>query len=452
MPDSKIERVAVIGAGISGVVSAAHLLAAGIDVTVFERSNAAGGVWPCYVNLTNNISTTLLRTTLNGWPDHTPDYVTHNVLKDYIQDTAKKTGVEAHTLYGASVANVYKDGPKWHVAWKSLQEDPQADSLVEKEDTSAFDAVVVASGHYHTPLIPDIPGLAEAKEKWPSKISHSKSFRSAEGFEGKNVLLIGGAVSSTDIAKEINPVARKVFQSTRNGTFDLPATALPAGASRIAEVKAFNIQASDSLELEHLPLTAQLRTGEVLEEIDRIVICTGYQMTFPFLPQFNNNSLDVTEADDLVLITDGTQVHNLHRDIFYIPDSTLAFVGVPFYTATFSLFDFQAIAVAAHFSGVAQLPSPSAMREEYRERVRAKGYRREFHSLKGVEEEYVNQLLEWINPQRVSQGLPEIEGHSSSWREAKKAQVARLNTLFGITGAEITSKDLERPTEIEVSA
>lgn len=37
--------VAVIGAGISGVVTAGHLLAAGINVTVFERSHAAGGVW-----------------------------------------------------------------------------------------------------------------------------------------------------------------------------------------------------------------------------------------------------------------------------------------------------------------------------------------------------------------------------------------------------------------------
>jgi len=38
-------RVAVIGAGISGVVTAAHLKLASIEVTVFERSNAAGGVW-----------------------------------------------------------------------------------------------------------------------------------------------------------------------------------------------------------------------------------------------------------------------------------------------------------------------------------------------------------------------------------------------------------------------
>ena len=38
-------RVAVIGAGISGVVTAGHLLAAGIHVTAFERNNATGGVW-----------------------------------------------------------------------------------------------------------------------------------------------------------------------------------------------------------------------------------------------------------------------------------------------------------------------------------------------------------------------------------------------------------------------
>lgn len=45
MAHHPINKVAVIGAGISGVVSAAHLLAAGVRVTVFERNKAAGGVW-----------------------------------------------------------------------------------------------------------------------------------------------------------------------------------------------------------------------------------------------------------------------------------------------------------------------------------------------------------------------------------------------------------------------
>ena len=38
-------KVCIVGAGISGVVAGAHLKAAGIDVTVFERSAEAGGVW-----------------------------------------------------------------------------------------------------------------------------------------------------------------------------------------------------------------------------------------------------------------------------------------------------------------------------------------------------------------------------------------------------------------------
>lgn len=42
---TKPENVAVIGAGISGVVTAAHLKREGLDVSVFERSSAAGGIW-----------------------------------------------------------------------------------------------------------------------------------------------------------------------------------------------------------------------------------------------------------------------------------------------------------------------------------------------------------------------------------------------------------------------
>lgn len=40
-----IKDVAVIGAGISGVVSTAHLLREGFNVTVFERTGVVGGVW-----------------------------------------------------------------------------------------------------------------------------------------------------------------------------------------------------------------------------------------------------------------------------------------------------------------------------------------------------------------------------------------------------------------------
>src|ERR1700761_2192023 len=45
MAEIHAKRVAVIGAGISGVCAAAHLLKHGLEVVVFERSSIAGGVW-----------------------------------------------------------------------------------------------------------------------------------------------------------------------------------------------------------------------------------------------------------------------------------------------------------------------------------------------------------------------------------------------------------------------
>lgn len=45
MASFPVRRVAIIGAGISGVDTAAHLLLEGLDVTVFERTSAVGGVW-----------------------------------------------------------------------------------------------------------------------------------------------------------------------------------------------------------------------------------------------------------------------------------------------------------------------------------------------------------------------------------------------------------------------
>jgi NADPH-dependent glutamate synthase beta subunit-like oxidoreductase len=51
------KRVAVIGAGISGIVAAAHLSREGINVTVFERSNATGGIWQvtCFASNSNKL-------------------------------------------------------------------------------------------------------------------------------------------------------------------------------------------------------------------------------------------------------------------------------------------------------------------------------------------------------------------------------------------------------------
>jgi Flavin-binding monooxygenase-like len=48
-----------------------------------------------------------------------------------------------------------------------------------------FDSVVIASGHYHSPNVPDIPGLKEWKNRWPERVSHSKAYRRPDDFKDK---------------------------------------------------------------------------------------------------------------------------------------------------------------------------------------------------------------------------------------------------------------------------
>jgi hypothetical protein len=70
-----------------------------------------------------------MRTKLNAWPPGTPDYVSHRVLKEYIQDTAKKTGVDELTIYGANVTNLKKAGDEWVLTYSTLRKDSLNDEV-----------------------------------------------------------------------------------------------------------------------------------------------------------------------------------------------------------------------------------------------------------------------------------------------------------------------------------
>jgi cation diffusion facilitator CzcD-associated flavoprotein CzcO len=48
-----------------------------------------------------------------------------------------------------------------------------------------FDAVIVASGHYHAPKVPDTPGLEDWKRRFPDRVQHSKRYRKPEDAQNK---------------------------------------------------------------------------------------------------------------------------------------------------------------------------------------------------------------------------------------------------------------------------
>lgn len=167
--------------------------------------------------------------------------------------------------------------------------------------------------------------------------------------------------------------------------------------------------------------------------------------SYPFLKQYHADSLSMEQTTPEVLVTaDGTQVHNLHKDIFYIPDPTLAFIGAPYHTATFTLFEFQAMALARVFAGTCQLPNEHEMRTEYEEKKRRKGLGRDFHSLRGYgeEEAYVIELVEWVNRSGSVHGVEPMKGHTNEWRAANKAREEKLKWLRRRKGkAAETEKD-----------
>jgi hypothetical protein len=232
-----------------------------------------------------------------------------------------------------------------------------------------------------------------------------------------------------DVGREASRFAKKIHQSSRGGPFDVPLAMFSPETERIAGIASFNIPPVG----QDTPGSVTLVDGTVLNDIDRVVICTGYLFTLPFLLDLHDDSITREQANDTVLVTDGTQMHNLHKDIFYIPDPTLAFVGIPFYTATFSFFEFQAIAVAAVFSSRAWVPSEEEMRIEYAERVKRKGSGRALHNLKGVSVEYVDELVEWLNAHAEVTGAEKVEGYSKEWQEEAKLMAKKYVKKLKIT-------------------
>ncbi|TIA40929.1 dimethylaniline monooxygenase [Aureobasidium pullulans] len=396
-----------------------------VDNNDLEILHAPPG--PCYIGLRNNVSTPEMKLRTHDWPPQTPDFVTHDVLATYIQDTAAANDVLSNISFRTRVDKAEKKGNKWEV---------QSSRLVDGEIERAvqqFDALIVASGHYHAPNIPDYPNLPAWKSAFPSRITHSKLYRSPTPFAGKNVLVIGAGVSSTDICRELGSVAAKIWQSSRGGEYDLLPSMLPENCIRVGGIASFSTLTSTSLLNDHEPIPGSviLSSGEELKNIHHVILATGYHMSYPFLPHLHDDNATPEHANEEILVTTGQITHNLHKDIFYIPDPSLAFIGVPYHVATFSLFEFQAMCVAAIFSGSSSLPEQQEMRKEYTERIAKKGAGRAFHSLKDDEGEiaYVREMVGIVN-QGKREG-EKVEGHSKEWFEAYGRRLVRMKETRG---------------------
>lgn len=400
------KRVGVIGAGLSGISAIKQLKDEGHDVVCFERLDNLGGVFS-----RNEIYDDLHLTISNYFMAYSDCIPVNERLKfwskaeyrEYLRSYVEKFNIAEKIRYSSEVESVRRsaDGSLWEV---EVSRGGQLERL-------EFDAVVVCSGHFQTPKIPEVEGL----ENFKGDVIHSKYYRDKNFYEGKRVLCVGLGESSADITSEISTVAKRCvlslrryhavaprympFQEDTFFTIDSSWTTsrivnrLPyrfhAGITKGIFRRYINSRNPDlrirgqwlmksgpsfrQAITKNERLFKPIADGKVIpniggikkfdetgvifrdgsrEEIDAVVFCTGYRLEFPFLDR---------EISDM-------------RDLFkqvFVPEigESLAFVGFarPQQGGVPAIAEMQSRYLAQLYSGKAQLPSVEEQRETTRQ-------------------------------------------------------------------------------------
>jgi hypothetical protein len=149
---------------------------------------------PIYDDLDTNIPYSLMEYSDYRFGAGTPLFPRHERVLGYLEGyaDADADAVRGLVRFGVQVLDVRpvggagagagagegrEGGERWAVRTREIGSGD--------EITKEFDAVIVANGHYDTPFVPDIPGIAEWNRMYPGEISHSKFYRRVDGFRDK---------------------------------------------------------------------------------------------------------------------------------------------------------------------------------------------------------------------------------------------------------------------------
>jgi dimethylaniline monooxygenase (N-oxide forming) len=195
-----IKQVCIIGAGVSGLVSAKVFLEEGYEVTVFEKQQGPGGVWEksrTYPGLAIQNPRDTYAFSDYPMPSSYPEWPSAEQICTYLESYANHFGVSQRIKFGAEVIKVERkveDSLGWAVKVK-FQNCNQGALEVKYE----FDFVIVANGTYGIPHIPTLPGMDKFIASG-GQVLHSKDFNNEFSITGKRVVVVGFGKSATDIA------------------------------------------------------------------------------------------------------------------------------------------------------------------------------------------------------------------------------------------------------------
>ncbi|MGC3937265.1 flavin-containing monooxygenase [Roseobacter sp. EG26] len=202
----KRKKVAVIGGGVSGLAAAKAFDEKGHRVVGFERSHDFGGVWELsrsYPDVQTQSPKDLYCFTDHPMPDTYPEWPKGPQVHAYLHSYAAKHKLARLFRLNTNVAAMKPrtDGqPGWTLTLKAAG----------GEWTEDFDFVAVCTGQFSDKNVISHPGQ-EAFIASDGQVMHSSDYTDPDMVNGKNVVVLGGSKSATDIAvNAVNSGAKSV--------------------------------------------------------------------------------------------------------------------------------------------------------------------------------------------------------------------------------------------------
>ncbi len=210
-------HVAVIGAGMSGILTGIRLLQAGHSCTILEKNPGVGGTWfenrypGCRVDVGNHAYCYSFARN-DGWSEF---FSRQPELQDYFERCAREYGVLDHVRCSTEVVSANWDDSANR--WVLTVRGPGAGGTPVTEELQA-DVVVSAVGQLNRPAVPDLPG----RDGFIGVQAHTAAWPDDLDVTGRRVVVVGTGASAFQLVPAIAGVAAHVTVVQRSAPWMFP--------------------------------------------------------------------------------------------------------------------------------------------------------------------------------------------------------------------------------------